>query len=47
MRAPERPGANDAPPGLARRLAWFVLLWLGGVASVGAVAFVLRRWIGS
>lgn len=25
-----------------RRLGWFVLLWLGGVVTVGAVAFLLR-----
>ena len=29
--------------GLLSRLAWFVLLWLAGVAAVGALAFVLRR----
>ena len=29
----------------ARRLAWFVLLWLAGVGAVGAVAVVLRLWI--
>ena len=28
--------------GTARRLGWFVLLWCGGVGTVGAVAFVLR-----
>ena len=26
----------------ARRLGWFVLLWCAGVASVSAVAFLLR-----
>jgi hypothetical protein len=30
---------------VARRLAWFVGLWAAGVASVGAVAYVLRLWI--
>ena len=25
-----------------RRLAWFVALWLGGVAALGLVALVLR-----
>ncbi len=29
-----------------RRLGWFVLLWLGGVVVTGAVALVLRFWIG-
>ena len=24
------------------RIGWFVLLWAGGVVSVGAVAFVIR-----
>ena len=28
-----------------RQLAWFVGLWAAGVASVGAVAWVLRLWI--
>ena len=27
---------------MAKRLGWFVLLWAGGVVSVGAVAFVIR-----
>jgi len=26
-----------------RRLLWFVGLYVGGVATVGAVAFVVRR----
>ena len=30
---------------MARRLAWFVGLWAAGVASVGAVAFVLKWWL--
>lgn len=30
---------------MARRLAWFVGLWAAGVATVGAVAWVLRLWI--
>ena len=30
---------------MARRLAWFVALWAAGVATVGAVAFLLRLWI--
>ncbi|MEW6639200.1 MAG: DUF2474 domain-containing protein [Pseudomonadota bacterium] len=32
-------------PPFGRRLLWFVTLWLAGVASVAAVAFVLRLWI--
>lgn len=27
---------------LAQRLGWFVALWLGGVAVVGAVAYAIR-----
>jgi hypothetical protein len=30
---------------MARRLAWFVALWAAGVATVAAVAFLLRLWI--
>jgi hypothetical protein len=32
--------------GTARRLGWFLLLWLAGVATVATVSFVLRAWIG-
>jgi hypothetical protein len=28
-----------------RRLAWFVGLWAGGVASVGLVGGVIRLWL--
>lgn len=38
MRAP-----GDAP--LWRRLAWFVVLWLGGLLAVGAVALLIRLWL--
>jgi hypothetical protein len=34
-------GGKPAP--LWQRLAWFAGLWLAGVLSVAAVAFVLRR----
>jgi hypothetical protein len=30
---------------MARRLAWFVALWAGGVAAVGSVAYLLRWWL--
>jgi hypothetical protein len=30
---------------LMQRLLWFVALWLGGVASVTLVSYVLRLWI--
>ncbi|MCE4224979.1 hypothetical protein HCU64_14550 [Methylobacterium sp. C25] len=33
---------HEQVPGLAARLGWFVLLWLGGVASVASVALMLR-----
>jgi hypothetical protein len=36
-------GENPSP--LAQRLLWFVALWLGGVGTVGLVAFGLRLWI--
>jgi phage shock protein PspC (stress-responsive transcriptional regulator) len=29
----------------ARRLAWFVALWLAGVTCVGAVAYLIRWWL--
>ena len=45
----KRPIAFDAPvsvakaqSGLGARLVWFVLIWLGSVAALGAVAMVLR-----
>lgn len=28
-----------------KRLAWFVGLWLAGVAVVGSVAYILRLWL--
>lgn len=31
-----------APSPRWRRLGWFVLLWLGGVAAVGSLAYMLR-----
>ena len=36
-----------AEPRLAKRLLWFAGLWAAGVASVGAVAWLLRMWIGT
>lgn len=38
---PERP---PEPP-LHRRLAWFVSLWIGGVAAVALVGALLRLWL--
>ena len=38
-------GAPDAraPGPLWKRLAWFVALWLGGLAAVSLLAWLLRR----
>jgi hypothetical protein len=30
---------------LTQRLAWFAMLWLGGVSTVAAVSLILRLWI--
>ena len=35
---------NAAGP-VWRRLLWFVGLWLAGVATVGAVGFIIRWWL--
>jgi hypothetical protein len=35
--------AQEEPP-LSRRLLWFAIYWVAGVAAVGAVAFALR-WL--
>jgi hypothetical protein len=32
-------------PTRLQRLAWFVALWGGGVAAVGAVGLILRFWL--
>ena len=31
----------------ARRLLWFIALWLAGVGVVGGVALALRAWLRS
>jgi hypothetical protein len=31
---------------LPKRLGWFILLYAGGVAAVGAVSLLIRAWIG-
>lgn len=36
-----------AQPSTARRLAWFVGLWLAGVVTVGIVAMVIKFWLGA
>ena len=42
------PGAHGTrtPGPLWKRLLWFAALWLAGLASVGALAWLLRLWIG-
>jgi hypothetical protein len=30
-------------PSLGRRLLWFVVLWVAGVAVLGAIAFAIRK----
>jgi len=37
--------APDERP-LARRLAWFVLLWVAGVVAVGAIGWIIRLFLG-
>ena len=39
-------GAPGREPRLARRLAWFVGLWLAGVASLALVGWIIRTWLG-
>ena len=36
---------NPAPRPLARRLLWFVGLWLAGVGAVALISLVLHVWI--
>lgn len=40
-----QPPVSNAPPGRTtrfKRAAWFVGLWLAGVASLAVVAYVIR-----
>jgi hypothetical protein len=41
MPSPE--GEPQTP--LWQRLAWMAAIWLGSVAALGAVAWILRLWI--
>jgi hypothetical protein len=41
----QRGTSNGASSSLARRLLWFVALWLAGVGSLSLVAFGLRLWL--
>jgi hypothetical protein len=36
------PGPEEPRPPLRMRLLWFALLWIGGAASVAAIAYALR-----
>jgi len=36
---------KQKPRALARRLLWFAVLWLGGVATVAIVSYGLRLWL--
>ncbi|MEH3116291.1 MAG: DUF2474 domain-containing protein [Methylorubrum populi] len=36
---------STPPPSWASRLGWFAALWLGGVVTVGLVAYGLRFWL--
>jgi hypothetical protein len=38
------PSQQNSPP-LTQRLAWFFILWLGGVGTVAIVAYALRLWL--
>ncbi|MEZ5844323.1 MAG: DUF2474 family protein [Hyphomicrobiaceae bacterium] len=37
---------GGARGGIGRRIGWFVLLWLAGVAMLGAVAVLVRFMLG-
>ena len=37
---------HEARPSTTRRLVWFVGLWVGSVAVLGAVAYGIRFWLG-
>jgi hypothetical protein len=36
---------QTSPQPLARRLLWFVALWLAGVGSVAVLSLILHFWL--
>jgi cell division septal protein FtsQ len=36
---------KQRPRPLARRLMWFIVLWLAGVGTVAVVSWGLRLWL--
>jgi hypothetical protein len=39
------PRTSSGSPSASSRLLWFVVLYAGGIASVGVVACGLRLWL--
>jgi hypothetical protein len=39
------PEDGEAPRPLGKRVLWFVVLWIGSLAAVAAVAYALRSLI--
>ncbi len=39
------PEEGAAPRPLGKRLVWFVIVWIGSLAAVAAVAYALRALI--
>jgi len=39
------PEEGEAPRPLRKKLLWFVVLWVGGLSAVAAVAYALRALI--
>lgn len=39
------PEEGEAPRPLGKRVLWFVVLWIGSLGAVAAVAYVLRAMI--
>ena len=39
--------ARDPRPSLPLRLLWFVALWAGSVALLGAIGYAIKLWLGA